>query len=118
MMYGKMKDKMPMKGSKGDSSLRSEESVMEKKKPMAGIEIEIEGDESEPEGEESLSEASAEEEEVSVGELAKFSDEELKAELEKRGMSVASEASAEGPSTSESESEEPMPVLKKKPAKV
>lgn len=112
MMYGKMKDKMPMKGSK-------EESVMEKKKPMAGIEIEIEGEESEGEEPEMAeTEEGMDEEEVSVGELAKFSDEELKAELEKRGMSVASEASAEEPSTSESESEEPMPVLKKKPAKV
>lgn len=114
MMYGKMKDKMPMKGSK-------EESVMEKKKPMAGIEIEIEGDESSDESLPSESEGEGLEEsdeEVSVGELAKFSDEELKAELEKRGMSVASEASAEEPSTSESESEEPMPMLKKKPAKV
>lgn len=115
MMYGKMKDKMPMKGSK-------EEPMMEKKKPMAGIEIEIEGDD-EPEGEESLpseSEGEGMDEEVSVGELAKFSDEELKAELEKRGMTT-SEAPAEGPSTSESESEseseEPMPMLKKKPAK-
>ena len=107
MMYGKMKDKMPMKGSK-------EEAVMEKKKPMAGIEIEIEGDGEgeEPEmaeGEEGM------DEEVSVGELAKFSDEELKAELEKRGM-VASEAPAEEPSMSESESEEEV-VPKKKSAK-
>lgn len=112
MMYGKMKDKMPMKGSK-------EESVMEKKKPMAGIEIEIEGDESEGEEPKMAESEEGMDEEVSVGELAKFSDEELKAELEKRGMTT-SEAPAEGPSTSESESEseEPeMPMLKKKPAK-
>jgi len=82
MMLGKMKDKVPSKG----------EPAMEKKKPMAGIEIEIESDgeaedslpsESEGEGLEEL------DEEVSVGQLAKFSDEELKAELEKRGMAVA-----------------------------
>jgi len=80
MMLGKMKDKVPSKG----------EPAMEKKKPMAGIEIEIEsdGESDEAEGESLASESEAEEE-VSVGALAKFSDEELKAELEKRGMAVA-----------------------------
>jgi len=77
-MYDKMKDKMP--GMKG-----KEEKEEMKKKPMAGIEIEIEGEEEEgmesPEG--------MEDEEVAVGELAKLSDEELMAEVEKRGMTVS-----------------------------
>lgn len=70
MMLEKLKEKLPKTG---------------KAEKPAGIEIEIgeeEGEEEEmPEGEE---------EEIAVGELAKFSDEELKAELEKRGMKVAS----------------------------
>lgn len=80
-MLDRMKSKMP--GMKEEYS----EEEGKKKKPMAGIEIEIE-DESESSDEESLSEASAEEE-VSVGELAKLSDEELMAEVEKRGMVVS-----------------------------
>ena len=80
-MLDRMKSKMP--GMKEEYS----EEEGKKKKPMAGIEIEIE-DESESSDEDSLSEASAEEE-VSVGELAKLSDEELMAEAEKRGMVVS-----------------------------
>ena len=80
-MLDRMKSKMP--GMKEEYS----EEEGKKKKPMAGIEIEIE-DESESSDEDSLSEASAEEE-VSVGELAKLSDEELMAEVEKRGMVVS-----------------------------
>ena len=82
-MLDRMKSKMP--GMKEEYS----EEEGKKKKPMAGIEIEIE---SEAEGEDSLSERSEEEgmdEEVSVGELAKLSDEELMAEVEKRGMVVS-----------------------------
>jgi hypothetical protein len=74
-----MKSKMP--GMKEEYS----EEEGKKKKPMAGIEIEIE---SEAEGESLASESEAEEE-VSVGELAKLSDEELMAEVEKRGMVVS-----------------------------
>jgi len=89
-MYDKMKDKMP--GMKG-----KEEKEEMKKKPMAGIEIEIEGEEEEgmesPEG--------MEDEEVAVGELAKLSDEELMAEAEKRGMVVSK---SEGAKESEVES--------------
>lgn len=110
-MLDRMKSKMP--------GMKEEEAVSEKKKPMAGIEIEIEGDESEGEAEDSLSEASAEEE-VSVGELAKLSDEELLAEVEKRGLEVASGGSAimDMPKPTEGEAEEEMPQPKKKPAKV
>ena len=77
-MYDKMKDKMP--GMKG-----KEEKEEMKKKPMAGIEIEIEGEEEE--GMESPERM--EDEEVAVGELAKLSDEELMAEVKKRGMTVS-----------------------------
>ena len=79
-MLGKMKDKIP-----------GEKKSEKYSKPMPGVEIEIGESEAEDEAEasEGPSEASAEEE-VAVGELAQFSDEELKAELEKRGMKVAS----------------------------
>ena len=80
-MLDRMKSKMP--GMKEEYS----EEEGKKKKPMAGIEIEIEGeDEAEGEG---VAEEGMEEEEVSVGELAKLSDEELMAEVEKRGMVVS-----------------------------
>ena len=81
-MLDRMKSKMP--GMKEEYS----EEEGKKKKPMAGIEIEIE---SEAEGESPASEGEAEgmDEEVSVGELAKLSDEELMAEVEKRGMVVS-----------------------------
>ena len=89
MMYERMKDKLP--GMKKKEM--SEEEM--KKKPMAGIEIEIEGEEEEgmegaeaPEG--------MEEEEVSVGKLAELSDEELMAEVEKRGMTVSKPEEGEG----------------------
>lgn len=77
-------------------------------KPMPGVEIEIgeEEEEGAPEGED------MEEEEVSVGELAQFSDEELKAELEKRGMKVASGGSAITALPEISEEEEQMPAPK------
>lgn len=81
-MLDRMKSKMP--GMKEEYS----EEEGKKKKPMAGIEIEIEGDD-EAEGESLASESEAAEEEVSVGELAKLSDEELMAEAEKRGMVVS-----------------------------
>ena len=80
-MLDRMKSKMP--GMKEEYS----EEEGKKKKPMAGIEIEIEGDD-EAEGE-GVAEEGMEEEEVSVGELAKLSDEELMAEAEKRGMVVS-----------------------------
>lgn len=80
-MLDRMKSKMP-----GMKEAYSEEEG-KKKKPMAGIEIEIEG-EGEGEGE-GVAEEGMEEEEVSVGELAKLSDEELMAEAEKRGMVVS-----------------------------
>jgi hypothetical protein len=109
MMYERMKDKIPGMKSK---EMPEEEN---KKKPMAGIEIEIEGDEEEegmeaPEG--------MEDEEVAVGELAKLSDEELMAEVEKRGM-VVSKPEGEGEAPSESEPEMPeeevvIPSKKKK----
>ena len=110
MMYERMKDKIPGMKSK---EMPEEES---KKKPMAGIEIEIEGDEEEgmeaPEG--------MEDEEVAVGELAKLSDEELMAEVEKRGMTVSKpEGEGEAPSEAPSEAAEaveevPVPPKKKK----
>lgn len=110
MMYERMKDKIPGMKSK---EMPEEEN---KKKPMAGIEIEIEGEEEEgmeaPEG--------MEEEEVAVGELAKLSDEELMAEVEKRGMTVskpegASESEA-APSEASAEAEEVVVPSKKKKA--
>ena len=106
-MLDRMKSKMP--GMKEEYS----EEEGKKKKPMAGIEIEIEG---EGEGEESPEGMAEEgmEEEVSVGELAKLSDEELMAEVEKRGMVVSKPEGVEA----EGEAEEEMPELKKKPVKV
>ena len=105
MMYERMKDKIPGMKSK---EMPEEES---KKKPMAGIEIEIEGDEEEgmeaPEG--------MEDEEVAVGELAKLSDEELMAEVEKRGMTVSKPEESEAPSeAAEAVEEVPVPPKKKK----
>ena len=86
----------------------------------AGIEIEIgEEDETESPDEGSLASEGEADEEVSVGKLAEFSDEELMAEMKKRGMEVASggasitalpEAQPE-----EGEEEVPMPAAKKKP---
>jgi len=106
-MMDKLKDKLPgKKYGKGEEEMA---------KP-AGIEIEI-GEEDEPE--EGEGEGMAEDEEVSVGKLAEFSDEELMAEMKKRGMEVASggasitalpEAQPE-----EGEEEVPMPAAKKKP---
>ena len=81
-MLDRMKSKMP--GMKEEYS----EEEGKKKKPMAGIEIEIEG-EGDESSDESLASESEAEEEVSVGELAKLSDEELMAEVEKRGMVVS-----------------------------
>lgn len=103
-MLEKLKNKLP--GMKGK----------EEGKPMPGIEIEIGEEEGE---EESAPEGEGMEEEVSVGELAQFSDEELKAELEKRGMTVASGGASITP-LPEAEPEEgeapPMPAKKAKPA--
>ena len=77
-MMDKLKDKLPgKKYGKGEEEMA---------KP-AGIEIEIGEEEDETEG---IDEAQAEDEEVSVGKLAEFSDEELMAEMKKRGMEVAS----------------------------
>jgi len=106
-MLDKLKDKLPGMGKK----------KAEEKAPSIEIEMEDE-EEMPPEGEE------GEEEEVEVGALAKFSDEELKAEMEKRGMEVASGGSSimalpEIPEEEEEgmpEEEEGM-VPKKKPKK-
>lgn len=99
-MMDKLKDKLPgKKYGKGEEEMA---------KPT-GIEIEI-GEE------EDMGEASAEDEEVSVGKLAEFSDEELMAEMKKRGMEVASGgASITALPEVESEDEEvpPMPAAKK-----
>lgn len=109
MMLDKLKDKLPGMGKK----------KAEEKAPSIEIEMEDE-EEMPPEGEE------GEEEEVEVGALAKFSDEELKAEMEKRGMEVASGGSSimALPELPEEEEEGmPMPeeeegmVPKKKPKK-
>lgn len=108
-MMDKLKDKLP-----GKKYGKEEEMA----KP-AGIEIEI-GEEEEPEEGEGMDEASAEDEEVSVGKLAEFSDEELMAEMKKRGMEVASGGASitplpeAGPEEGEEE-EVPMPAAKKKP---
>ena len=116
MMYERMKDKIPGMKSK---EMPEEEN---KKKPMAGIEIEIENEE------EGMDEAEASpegaDEEVAVGELAKLSDEELMAEAEKRGMTISKpegeEVASGGASITplpEAESEEeeaPVPPKKKK----
>jgi len=106
MMLEKLKDKLPGMGKK----------KAEEKAPSIEIEMEDE-EEMPPEGEES------EEEEVEVGALAKFSDEELKAEMEKRGMEVASGGSSIMALPELPEEEEGMPeeeegmVPKKKPKK-
>lgn len=106
MMLEKLKDKLPGMGKK----------KAEEKAPSIEIEMEDE-EEMPPEGEES------EEEEVEVGALAKFSDEELKAEMEKRGMEVASGGSSIMALPEMPEEEEGMPeeeegmVPKKKPKK-
>lgn len=100
MMLEKLKNKLP-----------GEKKSEKYSKPMPGVEIEIgEPEDEEAEGAEM---ASAEEEEVSVGKLAQFSDEELKAELEKRGMSV-SEAAGEGPSAESEASAEAEPIAPRK----
>jgi hypothetical protein len=113
MMYERMKDKIPGMKSK---EMPEEEN---KKKPMAGIEIEIENEE------EGMDEAGAspegmEDEEVAVGELAKLSDEELMAEVEKRGMVVSKpeEAPASESEAAEAEAAEEVviPPAKKKKA--
>ena len=106
MMLDKLKDKLPGMGKK----------KAEEKAPSIEIEMEDE-EEMPPEGEE------GEEEEVEVGALAKFSDEELKAEMEKRGMEVASGGSSIMALPEMPEEEEGMPeeeegmVPKKKPKK-
>jgi hypothetical protein len=87
-MFEKMKEKLP--GMKGKEDMEAP-----KKKPMPGIEIEIEGEEEE-EGMEDEESPEGMEEEVSVGELAKLSDEELMAEAEKRGMTVSKPEESEG----------------------
>ena len=104
-MMDKLKDKLPgKKYGKGEEEMA---------KP-AGIEIEIGEEEDETEG---IDEAQAEDdEEVSVGKLAEFSDEELMAEMKKRGMEVASGgASITALPEAEPEEEEPAPAAKKKP---
>jgi hypothetical protein len=116
-MFEKMKEKLP--GMKGKEDMEAP-----KKKPMAGIEIEIEGEEEEGmEGEES---PEGMEEEVSVGKLAELSDEELMAEAEKRGMTISKpegegEEVASGgasvtplPEVGPEEEEAPVPPKKKK----
>jgi len=106
-MLEKLKNKLP-----------GEKKSEKYSKPMPGVEIEI----GEPEDEaEEASEGPSEspDEEVAVGELAQFSDEELKAELEKRGMKVESGGASilalpeAGP---EEDEEAPQPPRKKSPA--
>lgn len=91
-MMEKMKEKLP--GVKGKAEAPD---MMEKKKAMPGIEIEIGEDESEGEAEDSLASESEAEEEVAVGELAKLSDEELLAEVKKRGLSAEAPEAPEEP---------------------
>ena len=122
-MYERMKDKLP--GMKKKEM--SEEEM--KKKPMAGIEIEIEGEEEE--GMEGAEAPEGADEEVSVGKLAELSDEELMAEVEKRGMTVSKPEESEGegkemasggssimalPEVEEEEEEVVVPPAKKKKA--
>lgn len=110
-MMDKLKDKLP-----GKKYGKGEEQGESLAKP-AGIEIEI-GEEEEDETE-GIDEAQAEDEEVSVGKLAEFSDEELMAEMKKRGMEVASGGASITPlpeaGPEEDEEEVPMPAAKKKP---
>lgn len=106
-MMDKLKDKLPgKKYGKGEEEMA---------KP-AGIEIEI-GEEEEPEEGEGMDEAQAEDEEISVGKLAEFSDEELMAEMKKRGIEVASGGASvtplPEPEEEEEEEEIPMPAAKK-----
>lgn len=106
MMLEKLKNKLP-----------GEKKSEKYSKPMPGVEIEI----GEPEDDEAEGPEMAEdkEEQVAVGELAQFSDEELKAELEKRGMKVESGGASilalpeAGP---EEDEEAPQPPRKKSPA--
>ena len=104
-MLEKMKSKLP--GMKGES---------EKSMKPPSIEVEI----GEEEGPEEEMPEEGDTEEVAVGDLAQFSDEELKAELEKRGMKVGSggelpEAAAEGePAVQESQEKELVPQKKVK----
>jgi hypothetical protein len=79
-MLEKLKDKLPMMGKKGK----------EMEKPSVEIEIGEDEEEGMPE-EEGMGE---EEEEVAVGKLAEFSDEELMEEMKKRGLEVASGGSS------------------------
>ena len=99
-MLDKLKDKLPGMGKK----------KAEEKAPSIEIEMEDE-EEMPPEGEE------GEEEEVEVGALAKFSDEELKAEMEKRGMEVASGGSGVLALPEIPEEEEGMPEEEEEPKK-
>jgi len=69
-MLEKLKDKLPMMGKKGK----------EMEKPSVEIEI------GEDEEEAPMPEEGMEEEEIAVGKLAEFSDEELMAEMKKRGL--------------------------------
>jgi hypothetical protein len=72
---------------------------MASKKPVPSIEIEMEGEEEEtPEAP-----VEGDEEEIAVGDLAQFSDEELKAELEKRGMQVSAPKQPAAPMPAEEE---------------
>lgn len=89
-MMEKMKEKLP--GVKGKAEAPD---MMEKKKAMPGIEIEI-GEEEGPEAED-MSEGEGMDEEVAVGELAKLSDEELLAEVKKRGLSAEAPEAPEEP---------------------
>ena len=98
-MLEKMKSKLP--GMKGES---------EKSMKPPSIEVEI----GEEEGPEEEMPEEGDTEEVAVGDLAQFSDEELKAELEKRGMQVAS-GGASIMALPEAEGEEaPAPAPQKK----
>lgn len=90
-MMEKMKEKLP--GVKGKAEAPD---MMEKKKAMPGIEIEI-GEEEGPEAEDMSEAEGMDEEEVAVGELAKLSDEELLAEVKKRGLSAEAPEAPEEP---------------------
>lgn len=89
-MLEKLKDKLPMMGKKSK----------EMEKPS--VEIEIGEDEEEMPGEYG---EGMEEEEVAVGKLAEFSDEELMAEMKKRGLKGAA-PEPELPMKEEEEEEE------------
>ena len=100
-MMDKLKDKLP-----GKKYGKGEEEEMAK---PAGIEIEIGEDETESPDEGSLASEGEAEEEVSVGELAKLSDEELLAEVKKRGLELGGQEQPEMPE------EEIVSPSKKKP---